>query len=173
MMAPILPGATLGILGGGQLGRMLAMAAQRGYRVHVMTTEVDAPCSQLADRTVCGPLEDMEAIAQFASSVDVVTLEFENIPFETVQAIEHSTVRPGGHVLHTTQHQLREKTFLRNHHLPTPRFASIANATELAAALETTGLPAILKTAAWGYDGQGRRRLPYAHWWKPSPLGKT
>lgn len=161
MNGPILPGATLGILGGGQLGRMLAMAARRlGYRVHVMTTETDAPCSQLADRTICGPLEDLDAIAQFASGVNVVTLEFENIPFETVQAIERfAPVRPGGHVLHTTQHRLREKSFLRDHHLPTPRFAAITSAAEIDAALQTTGLPAILKTAAWGYDGQGQRAV--------------
>lgn len=161
MIAPILPGATLGILGGGQLGRMLALAARRmGYRVQVMTTESDAPCSQVADNTICGPLEDMDAIARFAAGVDVVTLEFENIPYETVQAIERfAPVRPGGHVLHTTQHRLREKSFLRDHHLPTPRFASITNSTELASALETTGLPAILKTAAWGYDGQGQRAV--------------
>lgn len=161
MSGPILPGSTLGILGGGQLGRMLALAARRmGYRVHVLTSEDDAPCSQLADRTVCAPLEDLDAIHRFAASVDVVTLEFENIPYATVQAIEQfAPVRPGGHVLHTTQHRLREKTFLRDHGLPTPHFAAIESAEQIVPALHVTGLPAVLKTAAWGYDGQGQRAV--------------
>lgn len=155
----VLPGSTLGILGGGQLGRMLAMAARRmGYRVHVFTTEEDAPAGQVADVTVCGPLEDPDLVRRFASQVDVVTLEFENIPFETVQAVDrYAPVRPGGSVLHTTQHRLREKTFLREAQLPTARFASILSRDDLTSGLQTTGLPAVLKTAAWGYDGQGQR----------------
>lgn len=159
MSRAILPGATLGILGGGQLGRMLAMVARRmGYRIHVMTTEEDAPASQIADATVRGPLEDPDLVARFASQVDVVTLEFENIPHETATAIDrHAPVRPGGHVLHTTQHRLREKTFLRDAGVPTARFAAVDSSDDLNNAIAHVGLPCVLKTAAWGYDGQGQR----------------
>lgn len=159
MSRAILPGATLGILGGGQLGRMLAMVARRmGYRIHVMTTEEDAPASQIADATVLGPLEDPDLVARFASQVDVVTLEFENIPHETATAIDrHAPVRPGGHVLHTTQHRLREKTFLRDAGVPTARFAAVDSSDDLKGAIAHVGLPCVLKTAAWGYDGQGQR----------------
>jgi 5-(carboxyamino)imidazole ribonucleotide synthase len=159
MSREILPGATLGILGGGQLGRMLAMVARRmGYRIHVMTTEEDAPASQIADATVLGPLEDPDLVARFASQVDVVTLEFENIPHETATAIDrHAPVRPGGHVLHTTQHRLREKTFLRDAGVPTARFAVVDSSDDLNNAIAHVGLPCVLKTAAWGYDGQGQR----------------
>jgi 5-(carboxyamino)imidazole ribonucleotide synthase len=159
MSRAILPGATLGILGGGQLGRMLAMVARRmGYRIHVMTTEEDAPASQIADATVLGPLEDPDLVARFASQVDVVTLEFENIPHETATAIDrHAPVRPGGHVLHTTQHRLREKTFLRDAGVPTARFAAVDSSDDLNNAIAHVGLPCVLKTAAWGYDGQGQR----------------
>ena len=111
----ILPGAVLGVLGGGQLGRMFVQAAHRlGYRVHVLATEPDSPCAQVADHTVVAPYTDLDAVAALARSVEVVTFEFENIPAEAAEAAaRHAPVRPAGSVLHTSQHRLREKTALR------------------------------------------------------------
>lgn len=161
MTAVFGPGSTLGILGGGQLGRMLALVARRlGYQVHVFDPDADAPARQVADVAVAAPFDDLDAAAQFARGVDVVTLEFENIPAATVEAAERfAPVRPGARALHVAQHRLREKTFLRDAGVPTARFASIVEQADIRPALEHTGLPAILKTAAFGYDGKGQRRV--------------
>src|SRR4051812_45606863 len=105
--SPILPGSTIGVLGSGQLGRMLAIAArQMGYRVHIFSPESDTPAGQVADREIVAEYDDLDAVAAFAKGVDVVTFEFENIPFATAEAAaKHAIVRPDGQVLHTTQHR--------------------------------------------------------------------
>ncbi|WP_428307595.1 5-(carboxyamino)imidazole ribonucleotide synthase [Lacipirellula sp.] len=156
--APILPGATLGVLGSGQLGKMFAMAAARlGYRVHVYAPEHDAPAADVAYRQTVGSFDDEAAVAEFAQSVDVVTLEFENISAAAIEtAAKFAPVRPGGRVLHTTQERLREKGFLRAAGIPCTPFAEATTKEQLAAALAELGLPAVLKTAAWGYDGKGQ-----------------
>src|SRR6188768_1707759 len=116
----ILPGAVLGVLGSGQLGRMFTIAArQMGYRVHTFSPDSDTPTGQVADVEVVAAYEDLDAVRDFAAHVAVVTFEFENVPFDTAQAAaEHAPVRPGGIVLHTTQHRLREKTTLAKHGFP-------------------------------------------------------
>ncbi|BBO30648.1 5-(carboxyamino)imidazole ribonucleotide synthase [Lacipirellula parvula] len=156
--APILPGATLGVLGSGQLGKMFAMAAARlGYRVHVYAPEHDAPAADVAYRQTVGSFDDEAAVAEFAQSVDVVTLEFENISAAAIEtAAKFAPVRPGGRVLHTTQERLREKGFLRAAGIPCTPFAEATTKEQLTAALAELGLPAVLKTAAWGYDGKGQ-----------------
>ena len=156
---PIYPGATIGILGSGQLGRMLALSArQMGYRVHVFSPDNQSPTGQVADEETVAAYADLEAVARFAKSVDVVTYEFENVPFETSEtAAKFAPVRPDGSVLHTAQNRLREKTFLRQHGVPTAPFASVESEADLARAEETVGLPAVLKTAGFGYDGKGQQ----------------
>lgn len=157
----ILPGQTVGIVGGGQLGRMFAIAARRlGYRVHALDPTRDAPAGQVADVEVCAPYDDIESARQFARQVDVVTFEFENIPAETLQAMaELRPVRPAPEVLHICRHRLREKNFLSQHGFPVAPYRPIASADDLRKALEELGLPAILKTADFGYDGKGQVRI--------------
>ena len=156
--APILSGAMLGVLGSGQLGRMFAMAAARlGYRVHVFAPEHDAPAADVAYRQTVAPFEDADAVAQFARSVDVVTFEFENIPVSATEtAARYAPMRPSGAVLHQCQDRLREKGFLSAAGLPCTPFAEATTAEQLHAALAELGTPAVLKTAAWGYDGKGQ-----------------
>ncbi|HYO25742.1 MAG TPA: 5-(carboxyamino)imidazole ribonucleotide synthase [Lacipirellulaceae bacterium] len=155
---PILPGATLGVLGSGQLGRMFAMAAARlGSRVHIFAPEHDPPAADVALRQTEAPFDDHDAIAQFARSVDAITFEFENIPGAAAQiAARFAPVRPSGAVLHVTQDRLREKGFLRSAGIPVTSFAEATTDEQLQAALALVGLPAVLKTAAWGYDGKGQ-----------------
>ncbi|MCC7424876.1 MAG: 5-(carboxyamino)imidazole ribonucleotide synthase [Planctomycetaceae bacterium] len=158
---PILPGATLGVLGSGQLGRMFAIAARRlGYRVHVLSPDDDTPTGQVADVEVKAPYDDLDQVAAFARNVSVVTFEFENVPAATTEACERfAPVRPAGSVLHTTQHRLREKSFLRSIGLPTTPFHAVHTLEELVRALDTIRAPAVLKTAAWGYDGKGQAKI--------------
>ena len=158
---PILPGATLGILGSGQLGRMLAIAARRmGYRVHVFSPGTDTPAGQVADHQHSAPYHHLAAVRAFARKVDVVTFEFENVPAETAEvAAAEVPVRPAGAVLHTTQNRLREKTFLARHGVPVAPFRRAVSAAGLAAALAELGTPAVAKTAGWGYDGKGQVRI--------------
>jgi len=160
----IQPGATLGVLGGGQLGRMFTMAARRmGYRVTVFAPEDDTPAGQIAFREIRAPYADLDAVRAFAREVDVVTFEFENVPTATAEAAaELAPVRPAGWLLHTTQQRRREKEALRKAGVPTVAFACAETEAELTAALQEVGAPAILKTAAWGYDGKGQRRLERA-----------
>ncbi|MCC7361160.1 MAG: 5-(carboxyamino)imidazole ribonucleotide synthase [Anaerolineales bacterium] len=157
----LLPGATLGILGSGQLGRMLALEARRlGYRVQVFSPESDSPTGQVADREVVAAYDDLDAVAGFARGVDVVTFEFENVPAATAAAAAaHTLVRPNGAVLHTTQHRRREKDFLAGAGLPVTPYAAVDSLPELEAALKRIGLPAVLKTAGFGYDGKGQARI--------------
>jgi 5-(carboxyamino)imidazole ribonucleotide synthase len=158
-------------MGGGQLGRMFAIAARRmGYRVHTFSPDEDTPTGQLADREVAAHYEDEAAVRDFARAVDVLTFEFENIPVASVHwAARECVVRPSGAVLHICQHRLREKTFLRDAGLPLPAFEPVGSEAELRAAVEKIGLPAVLKTAAFGYDGKGQQKLapgadPAAAW---------
>jgi 5-(carboxyamino)imidazole ribonucleotide synthase len=161
MEPPILPGSVLGVLGSGQLGRMFAIAARRlGYRVHVLSPDDDTPTGQVADLEVRAAYDDLDAVAAFARGVSVVTFEFENVPAATTEvAGRYVPVRPGGHVLHTTQNRLREKSFLQAAGLPVTPFWPVRSRRELEAAVVQAGLPAILKTADWGYDGKGQVRL--------------
>lgn len=163
MNAPkvFLPGSTVGVMGSGQLGRMLAIAARRmGYGVRVFSPESGTPAGQLADREVAASYEDEAAVREFARGVDVLTFEFENIPSQTIEwCAEHCAVRPGGRVLHVCQHRLREKQFLAGAGLPLPRFAHITSEAELRAAVADIGTPSVLKTASFGYDGKGQQKL--------------
>jgi len=163
-MKAILPGQTLGIVGGGQLGRMFALSARRmGYRVHVLDPVSDGPTGQLADVEICASYDDLDAARRFARAVDVVTFEFENIPAETLRVIaEDRPVRPSPEVLHICRHRLREKDFLRQHGFPVTPYRAVTNPVELARALAELGTPSILKTADFGYDGKGQARLDAA-----------
>ena len=160
-MNPVLPGATVGVLGSGQLGRMFAIAARRmGYRVHTFSPDADTPTGQVADLEVIAPYDDLDAVRRFASAVSVVTFEFENVPAPTAQAAaEHALVRPKGAVLHTTQHRIREKTFLTNAGIPLTPFRTITTSAGLESAVADLGCPSILKTADFGYDGKGQVRV--------------
>lgn len=160
-MKAILPGATVGVLGSGQLGRMFAIAARRmGYRVHTFSPDYDTPTGQVADREVQASYDDLDAVRDFARGVSVVTFEFENVSAAaTAAAAEHAPVRPAGSVLHTTQHRLREKGFLQDAGFPVAPFAPVRSAEDLEKAVARVGTPAVLKTAAWGYDGKGQVRI--------------
>ncbi len=160
----ILPGATIGVLGSGQLGRMFAMAARRmGYLVHTFSPESDTPTGQVADTEITAAYDDLAAVRAFAQGVQVVTFEFENIPAPTVAVVaELVPVRPSGTTLHTTQHRIREKTFLAAHGFPVTPFRHIHTLAELHAGLAELGLPAVLKTAGFGYDGKGQRLIKAA-----------
>ncbi|HRA64950.1 MAG TPA: 5-(carboxyamino)imidazole ribonucleotide synthase, partial [Caldilinea sp.] len=156
------PPAVIGVFGSGQLGRMLALAARRmGYRIHTFSPERHSPTGQIADREVCAAYDDLDAVRDFVRQVAVVTFEFENVAAEVAQvaAEEGVPVRPGGHVLHTTQQRLREKRFLAAAGLPVTPFADVTTEAELSAAIAQIGAPAVLKTAAFGYDGKGQARI--------------
>jgi len=161
VIQPILPGATIGVLGSGQLGRMFAIAARRmGYRVHTFSPDQDTPTGQIADVEVVAPYNDLDAVRNFARNVGVVTFEFENVPADTAQAAAScAPVRPSGSILHTTQQRIREKSFLTSAGLPTTPYREIHSSDDLARALSELGCPAILKTAAFGYDGKGQVRV--------------
>lgn len=160
-----LPGSTIGVMGSGQLGRMLAIAARRmGYRICTFSPETDTPTGQLADLEVSASYSDEAAVRKFASGVDVLTFEFENIPVESVQwASEHCEVRPSGSVLHVCQHRLREKRFLRASGLPIADFEEVNSGAELRVAVDRLGVPSVLKTAAFGYDGKGQVKIRPEH----------
>ena len=157
----ILPGATLGVLGSGQLGRMFALSARSlGYRVRTFSPDLDTPTGQVADGEVVAAYEDLDAVREFARSVQVITFEFENVPAETAAAAaEVVPVRPSGEVLHIAQNRKREKEFLSRHGFPCAPFRLVTTLAELEAALADIGTPAILKTAGFGYDGKGQVRL--------------
>jgi 5-(carboxyamino)imidazole ribonucleotide synthase len=161
--APILPGATIGVLGSGQLGRMFAIAARElGYRIHVYSPEDDSPAGQIGDKEFSCAYEDLDRIREFAREVAVVTFEFENVPAtSTAAAAEFAPVRPDGRVLHTTQNRLREKAFLAKNGFPVTSFRQINSLADLETAARELGLPAILKTAAFGYDGKGQSKVTY------------
>ena len=160
-LEPILPGATIGVLGSGQLGRMFTIAARRmGYRVHTFSPETDTPTGQVADLEVTASYDDLDEVRKFAQNVEVVTFEFENVPAETASVCaEHTLVRPNGSVLHITQHRLREKQFLMKAGFPIVPFRRVTSLQELETALKELGTPSILKTAGFGYDGKGQVKI--------------
>jgi 5-(carboxyamino)imidazole ribonucleotide synthase len=155
------PGAAIGVLGSGQLGRMFTLAARRmGYRVHTFSPDADSPTGQIADVEVTASYDDLDALRAFARGVEVVTFEFENVPSDAVLAIEEfAPVRPSEVALHTTQQREREKTFLADRNFPTTPFAQAASLDELWDAVARVGTPAVIKTAAFGYDGKGQHKL--------------
>lgn len=161
----LLPGATIGVFGSGQLGRMLALVARRmGYRIHTFSPDKASPTGQVADVEICASYADLAAVRKFVQGVDVVTFEFENVATEVAQLAAEAgvAVRPGGWVLHTTQNRLREKRFLVEAGLPVAPFAAVHNLAELAQGLTLLGCPAVLKTAAFGYDGKGQVKITHA-----------
>lgn len=140
---------------------MFALAArQMGYRVHVFSPDEDSPTGHVADLEITGSYDDLDAVARFAREVQVVTFEFENVPALTAEtAARFAPVRPDYSVLHVTQHRLREKSTLAAAGFPVTPFRAVHNSTELTSALIELGCPAVLKTAAWGYDGKGQVRI--------------
>lgn len=149
------------MFGSGQLGRMFAIEARKmGYRVHTFSPDTDTPTGQVADVETSASYDDLDAVRSFAKAVDVVTFEFENVPSATVDAAsELVDVHPRGAILHTTQNRLREKTFLSDNGFPVTPFKHIKTVEDLSAAAKEIGLPAVLKTAGFGYDGKGQAKL--------------
>ena len=160
-MSTYLPGSAIGVMGGGQLGRMFAMAARRmGYNVEVFTPEENSPAGRFADLTRIADYSNESAVKKFARDVDVITFEFENIPAQTVEwCAELRDVRPAGAILHIAQNRMREKTFLSDTGFPLAAFRAVRSAHDLANAVEHIGRPAVLKTAAFGYDGKGQQTI--------------
>lgn len=161
MTDPLPAGATIGILGGGQLGRMLAVAASRlGLRTHVFDPSPNPPAGDVAHLVTTAPYEDADALFAFASTVDVITYEFENIPTLALDALEeHAPIRPGREALRVSQDRLVEKDYLTALGLKTAPYADVADASALALALADIGAPSILKTRRFGYDGKGQVRI--------------
>ena len=167
------PGSTIGILGGGQLGRMTALAGRHlGYRFQVLTPETDSPAGAVADIALTAPFNDTAALSNFAKNVACATFEFENIPATAIEQLERETrVYPGSSVLRTCQNRLLEKNFLKNAGFPCTPFAPVDSPETLKQAINTLGVPCVLKSAQGGYDGKGQRRLSahptnYAQEWQ-------
>lgn len=160
-MSRIAPGGTIGILGGGQLGRMLALAAaQLGYRCHIYAPEADSPAADVSAAFTCAAFEDGDALDAFARTVDVLTYEFENVPVGPLTALTDTAIlRPGIRALDVAQSRLAEKSFVAGLGGRTARFAEVASAADLDTAIATIGTPAILKTNRLGYDGKGQARI--------------
>ena len=165
------PGATIGILGGGQLGRMLALAAARlGFKCHIFAPDPDSPAFDVVHRVTCADYTDAQALDRFAESVDVVTYEFENVPADTATFLAaRVAVLPDPQILATTQDRLAEKIFVAGLGIRTAPYAGVAAPAELAAALDRIGRPAVLKTRRFGYDGKGQATIdngtdPEAAW---------
>ncbi len=163
--------ATIGILGGGQLGRMLALAAARlGFKCHVFSPSPDSPAFDVVHRVTCAGYTDTEALDRFAADVDIVTYEFENVPAETATFLSARVpVLPDPKILATTQDRLAEKQFVTSLGIGTARFADVGSAAALAPAIERIGRPAVLKTRRFGYDGKGQMTIkngtdPQAAW---------
>jgi 5-(carboxyamino)imidazole ribonucleotide synthase len=153
---------TIGVIGGGQLGRMFALDAKRmGYYVVTLDPQPHSPCGQVADQQIEAPYDDMQAIDELGRRTDIVTYEFENIAIESVLRLEHDgyPVTPSSDVLRITQNRLLEKTFVSDSGIPVAAFAAIGSVDDLAEAAETIGFPAILKTVRGGYDGKGQWRV--------------
>ena len=159
--APLLPGATIGILGGGQLGRMIAAAAaQLGYRTHVLAPDRESVAAQTASQLTRADYHNRIVLADFAASCDVVTYEFENIALGPVEWLaERVPVRPGPAALKVAQDRVAEKSFVQGIGGRPARWAAVSSRAELEEALATVGTPAVLKTARFGYDGKGQQRL--------------
>lgn len=157
---PVPPGACIGILGGGQLGRMTAIAAaEMGYRCLILEPQDGCPASHVAEHIV-GSYEDDSILARFAEACDVVTLEFENVPVAALQYLEERVpVRPGSQALKIAQDRILEKQALNDAGIGTAPWAEVTDEASLAAAIEKIGVPAVLKTARFGYDGKGQAML--------------
>ena len=161
-MTPLPPGSTIGVLGGGQLGRMLALAAARlGFDAAVLTPEADAPASRVAAHAVVADYADPAALAELARLSDVVTYEFENVPVQALEQLEvlGATVLPGRRALAVAQDRLAEKRFMREQGLKVVEFAPVLSLQQLEAAVDDLGVPAFLKTRREGYDGKGQSRI--------------
>lgn len=158
------PGATIGMLGGGQLGRMAALAAaQLGYRVHVFTPDPDSPCAQVCNAETVAAFTDWAALEAFAAAVDVATLEFENVPLETVQYLAARVpVRPGAKALAVAQDRTAEKLCANDLGIETAPWRPVTSESDLQEALGEIGAPAVLKAARFGYDGKGQVRIDAA-----------
>jgi 5-(carboxyamino)imidazole ribonucleotide synthase len=161
MTEPLSPGATVGILGGGQLGRMMAIAAAAyGLKTHIYAPDPESPAFEVAGRHTVGAYDDEAALVAFAAAVDVVTYEFENVPADTVHLLRrHVPLFPDDRALATTQDRLTEKTFVAGLGIPTAPFRDITSAADLEAGLAAFGRPAILKTRRFGYDGKGQVKI--------------
>ncbi|WP_146585087.1 5-(carboxyamino)imidazole ribonucleotide synthase [Puniceibacterium confluentis] len=161
MTKPLPSGSTIGIIGGGQLGRMLSVAAARlGYRCHVFDPGALPPAGDTAHAVTTAAYDDQTALRRFAESVDVITYEFENIPTEALDLLQDlRPIHPGREALRISQDRLTEKAFLRGLSLKVAPYADIPDATALDAALAEIGTPAILKTRRFGYDGKGQARI--------------
>ena len=160
-MTPLPPGATIGIIGGGQLGRMSAMAAARfGYRTHIFSPELNGPASQVATASTMGEYGNLGLLTSFAAQVDVITFEFENLPAASLELLESlKPVRPGAKILAVSQDRLLEKQFCAAAGIATAPWAAVTSEEELQAAAARLGLPAVLKTTRLGYDGKGQAVL--------------
>jgi 5-(carboxyamino)imidazole ribonucleotide synthase len=156
------PGSTIGMLGGGQLGRMALLAGRRlGYRFHVYEPAPDCCAAPVAEKTFSARWDDAAALAEFVSGIAAVTLEFENVPATALQLLEKCVpARPGSRALAICQNRRREKEFLRRHGFPCADFAVVDSAAQLARAAAKLGLPCVLKTTISGYDGKGQLKLP-------------
>jgi 5-(carboxyamino)imidazole ribonucleotide synthase len=161
MMQMLKPGSTIGILGGGQLGRMLAQAAAKlGLQCHVFSSEADACSFQVVQRATLADFSDQAALERFARDCDIITYEFENVPASAAAFLaKRRTVLPDPKVLETTQDRLIEKNFVRNLKIETAPYTSVDNFDQLAAAITEIGVPAVLKTRRLGYDGKGQVKI--------------
>ncbi len=161
MTDPLPTGATIGILGGGQLGRMLSVAAARlGLRAHIYEPGANPPAGDVAHAVTTASYDDADALRAFAGAVDVITYEFENIPTSALDLLETlRPIRPNREALRISQDRLTEKAFLRDLGLSTAPYAAVDDAESMDRAIAQTGLPAILKTRRFGYDGKGQARL--------------
>jgi 5-(carboxyamino)imidazole ribonucleotide synthase len=161
MIAPVPPGGTIGILGGGQLGRMLALAAARlGLKAHIFSDETDAPAFQVVQAKTFARYDDTKALDAFASRCDAITFEFENVPAATVEILaRHKPIFPNARALAVMQDRLEEKRFVTGLGLKTTPFAAVDSARDAEGAIAKTGTPAILKTRRYGYDGKGQAKI--------------
>lgn len=158
-ISPLPAGSTIGILGGGQLGRMLSLAASRlGMRTHIFCPDPDSPAFEVTPRKTVAAYDDEAALAAFADAVDVITYEFENVPAATAEFLAaRKPLRPGANALAVSQDRLAEKGFLASKNIPVAPYRAVETLADLDAAMDELGLPAVLKTTRLGYDGKGQR----------------
>ena len=159
------PGSMIGILGGGQLGRMLSLAASKlGMRTHIFCPDPDSPAFEVTPHKTVAAYDDQTALAAFADAVDVITYEFENVPAATAEFLAaRKPLRPGANALAVAQDRLAEKGFLASKNIPVAPYRPVASLAELDAAIDALGLPAVLKTTRLGYDGKGQRVIRERH----------
>lgn len=160
-VSPLTPGATIGILGGGQLGRMLALAAARlGLKTHIYCPDPDSPAFEVTPHKTVAAYDDVEALRRFAETVDVITYEFENVPAMTAETLAAlKPLRPGANALAVAQDRLAEKGFLSSKNIPVAAYRAVGSMDDLESAVAALGLPSVLKTTRLGYDGKGQRVL--------------